>query len=253
MRKQIPPPKLRTETRFAVAASDQLSLRLETQQPERAVAGRVIECSARGLACQAPSIPEGTAVRAVISADHLSLRQEVTGVVRWCRLSGKDWRHGIEFDHELPSGFISKLLEAGVLDRRQDPRAVIELPARIRSELSGGSSMDVLVVDFSAGGLRIQSDAPLKLENRLLLDGEKSQVPQAEAIQLRPMWQQERDGKFVTGCCFLDASGVNVLRTWLQSEPISQQPSVEASRRAWFWLSVAASLGVVAAGIMSIL
>ena len=246
-------PRIRTETRFAVAAGGAVTLRLELQQLGRVVSGCLIDCSVRGMTCQTPLMPEGTVVHAVIAVDNLTLRQEITGVVRWCRLSGKDWCHGIEFNDGLPHAFIFKLLEAGYLDRRQDPRALIELPAQIRSELSGGKTVDVQIVDFSAGGLRIQSAAPVKLENRLLLQRELGDDPQSDSIQVRPMWQQCREGTHVTGCCFLDASGVNVLRTWLQSELVPTQTSARASHRTWFWLSVAASLGIVAAGIMAIL
>ena len=245
--------RIRTEPRFTFARSDEVSLQLGLPEPERVISATIIDCSAHGMTCQGPALPEGTAVCVTIAVHRLELHHRVTGVVRWCRLQGNAWSHGIEFDESLPQVFIAKLLEEGYLDRRQDPRAAIELPVRVRSELGQGESQEVMIVDFSAGGIRIEALAPLRLENRLLLESELSGDSQSKCIQVRPMWQQQREGVYVIGCCFLDASGVNVLRTWLQAELAPRQLPTRVSQQTWFWLSVAASLGAIAAGVMSMI
>ena len=251
-----PERQVRSETRYAIAAGQEVSLKLQrlNSSNKKILHGQAIDCSVHGVKFTAPRISKDTEIAISIFVDTLDLMHETTGIVRWCRPSGKDdWYHGCQFKDALPHSFLTKLAEEGYLDRRQDPRTAIALPARIRNELSQRETTDVLVVEFSAGGLRVHASQPCDLDKRLLLEVDMVEGEKPQLIPVRPMWQQRVEDVHEIGCCFLNTNSATLLRQLSQADENLTLPEVKASERTWFWLAVAASLGIVSAGIMSLM
>jgi Tfp pilus assembly protein PilZ len=136
-------------------------------------------------------------------------------IVRWCQPSGSHaWRLGCIFTGALPQGVLDELALLGYIERRQDQRQVIDVPARARWELTE-EDFPIRIVSVSGSGLSICCEEEGKIGERLLL---RLQADQGEPVLVysRVVWQREEDGRRILGCRLASREDYKLLRTTLR-------------------------------------
>lgn len=107
---------------------------------------------------------------------------------------------GCKLLQPIPHAVLEGLSSEGALDRRVDDRVPLNKPATVRWPLHQGE-VDVEVQDYSTGGMKIVSSAPIpddvRLRVRIDLDGDDELV-----IDVKSVWQDEGSAGCVSGVTY---------------------------------------------------
>lgn len=162
---------------------------------------------------------------------------------RWATPSAKSgWLIGVEFEVPATEANLDNLASKGVIDRRQDPRRVVQLPVEVRTELESGF-ITAELVDYSGGGFRVDTDSSfIAVGARLMM---KVPVEQgSRAVYGKVAWTKEVDEpkRFLIGCEFVSQKDHATLARALNPEggqPWSHEIQQSSSRK---WVLIAAVL-----------
>ena len=172
-----------------------------------AVEARLVDISQRGTKLVLESnLSQGEAI--TLSLQTAEFEMAAPAVVRWCQLSrGGRWYVGCEFTPTLQPTGLTKLAEAGYLERRRTPRRDANVFTTACWEL-GEMPHAVVVKNMSPGGFCIVSPWPVN-ENGLLTIS-----PENEDIQItgQVCWQRKLARGYLVGCYFTNDKDFFILR-----------------------------------------
>lgn len=186
-------------------------------------------------------VPVGATVGVRFEARAAGLAETLPMRVCWARSNGSAWNVGCQFVEELAVEWLDRLAAAGWLDRRQELRRDVLVPARLKCELTDEQTVAVVLTNFSAGGVQIESPTPGAAGQRLLIelsdgDGRPIRIP------MRAVWTQPCDGRHRIGCSYLNNEGAEIMRRLIplhdRLEASSRDPSLPLA--PWVWKGLAA-------------
>lgn len=125
---------------------------------------------------------------------------------RWVQETDENWEVGCEFAEDIPEHVFETMADAGYLERRCEQRWRISLDALLKQQLASEREVNVLLEDYSPGGIRLFSPQPINVGERLLLDV-RDENYELCSIPARAMWQIDTDDGYTIGCAFLNKSG----------------------------------------------
>jgi c-di-GMP-binding flagellar brake protein YcgR len=197
------------EARFPVVEGKTIRVKIERRGDASAKEfdAELIDISHGGVklsAASCPAIREAVLLRLVLPEIDLDL--QVDARVCWSRPGpGELWYLGCALQPSLPDRVLTDLAINGFLQRRRDPRRQVDLGAQMRCE-GVPEAVDVRIVDFSSGGLRIRSPQEAEMGQRLLLQLEDG--PDAtDSFLAKAAWQLRREDGYELGCTFVNKEG----------------------------------------------
>lgn len=154
-----------------------------------------------------------------IEVPSMNFSTERSAIARWQQpRDAKTWWTGCQILPPFDETTIEGLAAAHVLNRRRDPRYELDLPAKVRWELTD-QLIDVTVKNFSKGGFCVQFPQRVQpTSERLLLVIDQN--GQSVTIAARCMWQGPVAGGYAVGCSFTSVEGFLKLRDF--AEPVLQ-------------------------------
>ena len=156
-----------------------------------------------------------------VKFDATAFESIVDARVAWARpLRGEDWLMGCEFTPELPEQLLDDLALNGFINRREKGRILVRTPVNVRQdscpEMSQGN-----IVDFSHGGLCLESEFASQLEEQLqLIVGTNGSQKQANMLV---RWRIEsHESLHVMGCEFVHRHEAISLRQCLEDSRFAE-------------------------------
>jgi len=132
----------------------------------------------------------------------------------------------------LSSATMGLLSEAGLYERRVEPREPIALEAPAWPELTAPAGViPVSIIDLSVGGCCVRSPLAVDVGHRLMVHvwDEQSEVA---AVRMRVQWQQPSGDDFLLGCEFTHRGGRKILASFVEQKyTTSSGEGRNASRR----------------------
>lgn len=210
----------RSEGRYSItSAATRVTVTLtDSQGSDRTLSGQLADLSLRGLRLIVDGRIEPQEVvdlRVEIPRESITFQWAAT--IRWQQpRDTKTWWTGCELLQPLEHSVIERLAAAHVLNRRRDPRHLVDKPAQVRTELSS-QLQDVRIVNYSKGGFCVVCNQPLEFphERLMLMIGDNDRQ---SSIAARVMWRGEMNGAFAVGCAYMSLDGFVRLREYVQPE-----------------------------------
>lgn len=215
-------PAARREPRYSVTRPNATAVTLVSSNAsgvDHIAHGTLADISRTGLRSALPNnIPVGTHVRLQLSVPEAYLDLICEGVIRWAQPRDHDsWWIGCFLDQKLEDSVIEALAQADVINRRSDERFAIRVPAEAKGELSG-ELVSVKLVNYSGGGLCIETDDPsLNANGRLLLIFNRDQDNETR-VTLRSVWSEQGNGVIRIGCSYLSNNGFERVRSVVEPD-----------------------------------
>lgn len=159
---------------------------------------------------------------------------------------------GCKLDQPIPDSVLENLSSEGVLDRRNDDRVRLKQKATVRWPLHQGE-VDVEVQDYSTGGMKIVSQAPIPDDVRLRVRIDVEDSEQL-VIDVKSVWQDDSEEGHVAGVTYThQESYIAIFRAFAGNRlhellgPADQTPSeLRRSIITAIGTAVATAAGVVA-------
>jgi hypothetical protein len=193
------PPNLRREQRFK-PRDKRLSFCDAEGDEENAQAGSVIDLSTSGirLLCRGQfEIGQSIAFELTTDRSHGVYEGMISRAEPW--VDGQTVL-GCKLAQPIPESVLEDLTSEGALNRRLDDRVHLNQKATVRWPLHQGE-VDVEVQDYSTGGMKIVSSAPIpddvRLRVRIDLEGDEQLV-----IDVKSVWQDSSDEGCVSGVTY---------------------------------------------------
>lgn len=219
--------------RFSVRGDKGLLVEIRPAQgASGSVGGRLLDIAANGANLVLAKPLRGQE-RIVLRLRHpdLGLDHELGGKTLWSRPRDQDeWLQGLAFETDVPAEVFEKLFEAEILERREFPRASLELAARAKWELDHHLE-PVTIQDFSPGGFKLGAPRSSEIGSRLLLVVDRPGLAPLQ-IPSRVQWKAQAGEVFRLGCQFLREQDYATLCEVLNpSVPADEPPKVSLLRR----------------------
>lgn len=187
----------RREPRYNIRNADLIEVSLEQEAVESGhkITALVGDISRHGMRLQLPeplTIQESAAL--VLRSDVLKFEFSLCADICWMRpeKNGR-WSLGIEFVPELPPGVMQKLMDHGVIERRESPRQSWKRPVRLRWEPETTEHQAVLW-DISQSGFCILS--PHRATRKAVVLGNDG----AGSLSGTTQWQLSLGEGYLVGC-----------------------------------------------------
>ena len=153
--------------------------------------------SLSGIRLVAPKpLPQGSHIR--LTVRHCDVALVVVACVRWMAPKGNgEWFVGCDFETTIDPQFRDLLGIAGVLERRSAIRKPITVASTVRRE-QFQEKLLVDIVDYSSGGLCVQSKEHFESSENLMFEMGNGLLPFVARVQ----WSRPVDSQCVLGCRF---------------------------------------------------
>lgn len=163
------------------------------------------------------STPKIAIVRFELEAD---LQLESAGRICWTRQASIGCQsYGIRFRRPLSEEFIGKWIERGVVNRRENMRDEVNQVVQMRTSSNGGSLSEACILDYSISGLRLQTNVPLAMDERILLT-----LPDGRGIVLGVVWTAMRDGQAYAGAQFANRVSSSTVKDFFENHYVPEAP-----------------------------
>ena len=173
--------------------------------------GKIVDLSENGAKLSvADVVPMDSSVELDLEFPDPDMAVTTNATTCWSRSKqGKQWWLGCVFNDRIAGSKLTKLYDAGFIERRQDVRFEIELDGAVSWESSRDWS-PATVIDYSVGGFCLISCKPPKPGTRILL---WLATPDAEVARIPAVvrWDCEHGEKFKFGCSFVNRDSFPVL------------------------------------------
>jgi PilZ domain-containing protein len=150
-------------------------------------------------------------------ADGVS-RLTVQATVHYVRTVRGESQVTLRWAVPLSSPTLNLLSEAGLYERRVEPREPIALEAPAWPELTAPAGViPVSIIDLSIGGCCVRSPLAVDVGHRLMVHvwDEQSEVA---AVRMRVQWQQPSGSEFLLGCAFTHRGGRKILASFVEQK-----------------------------------
>jgi PilZ domain len=159
---------------------------------------------------------------AIIRSDfenHMHL--ESAGRVCWVRQASIGSQTcGIKFRRPLSEEFLDQWIKQGLVNRRENSRDEVRQAVQMRTSAGGGSMSEALILDYSSSGVRIRSEIPLAMDERILLT-----LPDGRGIMLGVVWIANQEGQYFAGAQFANRLSSATLKDFFENHYQEVRPS----------------------------
>ena len=187
----------RREPRYSIRNAEliEVSLQQDAVESGSKIVALLGDISRHGMRLQLPeplTIQESASL--VLRSEQLKFEFSLSADICWMRpeKNGR-WSLGVEFVPELPHGVMQKLMDSGVIERRDSPRQTWKRPVRLRWEPDTTEHQAVLW-DISKSGFCILS--PHRATRQAVLLGNDG----AGSLSGTTQWQLTVGEGYLVGC-----------------------------------------------------
>lgn len=163
------------------------------------------------------SEPKIAIVRFDLESD---LHLESAGRICWSKQASIGCQsYGLRFRRPLSEDFIGQWIQRGVINRRENQRDKTHQPVQMRTSSNGGSLSDATILDYSISGIRIQTNVPLAIDERILLT-----LPDGRGVVLGVVWTAIRNGHAYAGAQFANRASSSTTKDFFENHYRPQAP-----------------------------
>jgi hypothetical protein len=208
----------RREPRYNIRNAEliEVSLQQDAVESGSKIVALLGDLSRHGMRLQLPeplTIQESASL--VLRSEQLKFELSLCADICWMRPEKNgQWSLGVEFVPELPHAVMQKLMDSGVIERRESPRQTWKRPVRLRWEPDMTEHQAVLW-DISKSGFCILS--PHRATRKAVVLGNDG----GGSLSGTTQWQLTVSEGYLVGCCCRASEG----RMW-QSEIGQVDPAV---------------------------
>jgi hypothetical protein len=146
---------------------------------------------------------------------------ESAGRVCWVRQASIGSQTcGLKFRRPLSEEFLDQWIRKGLVNRRENPRDEVRQSVQMRTSAGGGSLSEAFILDYSSTGVRIRSDVPLAMDERILLT-----LPDGRGIMLGVVWIANNEGQYFAGAQFANRMSSAALKDFFDNHYQEIRPS----------------------------
>ncbi len=213
----------RKESRYKTSA-EQLHCRTSVDEPGRdqICEGTTIDISPSGMRLLTKGdfqVGQPMWTELLTTRSHGVYRGNVRRIEPWV---GGQVILGCSLRDIIPREVLQDLASDGVINRRSDGRFCISQPAKVAWPLSA-EEIDVELLDYSSGGMKVQSLERLPENTRLRVRFESN--GREISIEAKSVWDRETETGCVTGIAFSDRNASAIVAATLGADETDETSS----------------------------